>query len=60
MQSRPRVAFLIETSNAYARDLHCGIRSDVREQAAWSIYLTEHGRGEALPEWIHLRGVRLP
>ena len=53
MQSRPRVALLIETSNAYARDLLYGIRSYVREQASWSIYLTEHGRGETLPEWIH-------
>jgi len=27
MQSRPRVALLIETSNAYARDLLHGIRA---------------------------------
>ena len=52
MQTRPRVALLIETSNAYARDLLYGIRSYVREHSSWSIYLTEHGRGETLPEWI--------
>ena len=52
MQSRPRVALLIETSNAYARGLLHGIRAYVGEHASWSIYLTEHGRGETLPEWI--------
>jgi len=52
MQTCPRVALLIETSNAYARDLLYGIRSYVREHSSWSIYLTEHGRGDTLPEWI--------
>src|SRR5688572_15887780 len=52
MQSRPRVALLIETSNAYARDLLYGIRAHVREHASWSIYLAEHGRGEVVPDWI--------
>jgi LacI family transcriptional regulator len=52
MKIRPRVALLIETSNAYARDLLYGIRAYVREHASWSIYLTEHGRDEAAPAWI--------
>jgi len=43
------VALLIETSNAYARQLLYGIRSYLHEHQPWSIYLAEHGRGEALP-----------
>jgi len=52
MQSRPRVALLIETSNAYARDLLHGIRAYVSEHQSWSIYLGEHGRGDILPGWL--------
>lgn len=52
MQTRPRVALLIETSNAYARDLLNGIRAYLREHASWSIYLTEHGRGATVPTWL--------
>lgn len=52
MQARPRVALLIETSNAYARDLLYGIRGYLREHQSWSIYLTEHGRGDVLPSWL--------
>jgi len=53
MTPRPRVALLIETSNAYARDLLHGIRSYIGEHRSWSIYLAEHGRGEILPRWLH-------
>jgi LacI family transcriptional regulator len=49
----PRVALLIETSNAYARGLLRGIEAYVREHRAWSIYLVEHGRGDAPPRWLH-------
>jgi len=52
MQSRPRVALLIETSNAYARDLLHGIRAYLSEHQSWSIYLGEHGRGDILPGWL--------
>jgi LacI family transcriptional regulator len=52
MQSRPRVALLIETSNAYARELLYGIRSYLKEHQSWSIYLAEHGRGDVLPAWL--------
>jgi LacI family transcriptional regulator len=52
MQSRPRVALLVETSNAYARDILYGIRGYQREQGAWSIYLSEHGRGDIIPPWL--------
>lgn len=39
----PKVALLIETSNAYARGLLRGVEAYVREHRAWSIYLVEHG-----------------
>ena len=52
MQARPRVALLIETSNAYARDLLYGIRAYLREHQSWSIYLAEHSRGDVLPGWL--------
>jgi LacI family transcriptional regulator len=52
MQSRPRVALLIETSNAYARDVLYGIRGYLREHGPWSIYLAEHGRGDSVPAWL--------
>lgn len=51
--SRPRkVALLIETSNSYARELLQGVRAWVRENEAWSIRLTEEGRGAAVPDWL--------
>lgn len=52
MQSRPRVALLIETSNAYARDLLYGIRKYLKEHESWSIYVAEHGRGDVPPGWL--------
>ena len=52
MQPRPRVALLIETSNAYAREVLYGIRGYLREHRPWSIYLAEHGRAQALPGWL--------
>ena len=48
----PKVALLIETSNAYARGLLRGIEAYVREHRAWSIYLPEHGRGDRPPAWL--------
>jgi len=48
----PKVALLIETSNAYARGLLRGIEAYVREHRAWSIYLVEHGRGDRPPNWL--------
>ncbi len=48
----PKVALLIETSNAYARGLLRGIEAYVREHRAWSIYLAEHGRGDRPPSWL--------
>ena len=48
----PRVAFLVETSNAYARALLRGMVAYIREHRPWSIYLAEHGRGDRPPLWL--------
>jgi LacI family transcriptional regulator len=52
MKERPRVALLIETSNAYARGLLRGIHTYVREHGHWSTYLPELSRGDAPPAWL--------
>jgi LacI family transcriptional regulator len=52
MNTRPHVALLVETSNTYARDLLRGIKSYMREHRPWSVYLAEHGRGDAVPHWL--------
>lgn len=52
MNDRPKVALLIESSNSYARELLFGIRSWLRDNHAWSIRLTEHGRGASPPSWL--------
>ena len=49
---RTRVALLIETSNAYARELLRGIQSYARENRHWALHLTEQGRGETPPAWL--------
>lgn len=46
------VALLIETSNAYGRGLLRGIVSYVREHRSWSLYLSEHNRGDRPPTWL--------
>jgi LacI family transcriptional regulator len=53
----PKVALLIETSNAYARGLLRGIVSYVREHQSWSLHLAEHNRGDKPPPWLaHWKG----
>jgi len=52
MKKQPEVALLIETSNAYARELLHGIRSYWREHRSWTVYLPEHARGQAPPAWL--------
>src|SRR4030095_9543064 len=47
-----KVALLVETSNAYARGLLRGIVSYIREHRAWSLYLSEHNRGDRPPRWL--------
>lgn len=52
MPQLPKVALLIETSNAYARGLLQGVQRWIRENRPWSIYLAEHGRGDQPPPWL--------
>jgi|688.fasta_scaffold311195_1 LacI family transcriptional regulator len=51
----PRVAILVEASNAYGRGLLEGIHRHLRERTPWTIFLPEHGRGlpplDALARW---------
>ncbi len=50
---RPRkVALLVETSNAYARELLHGVRAWLREHGGWTIALGEAGRGAPPPAWL--------
>lgn len=51
-QEHRRVALLIETSNAYARGLLEGVTAYLREHRPWSIYISEHGRGDSVPHWL--------
>jgi len=51
------VALMIETSNAYARNLLSGIVSYIRTIEPWSIYLPEQQRGASPPSWLkHWKG----
>ncbi|HSH93079.1 MAG TPA: DNA-binding transcriptional regulator [Roseimicrobium sp.] len=50
--TQPRVALLVETSNAYARGLLHGVVAYMREHRPWSIHLAEHGRGDQPPGWL--------
>jgi len=52
MKAIPHVALLIETSNAYCRELLQGIAAYVRDNRPWSIYLSEHERGAPVPKWL--------
>lgn len=49
---RARVALIIETSNAYGRNLLQGVVAYIREHAPWSFYLAEQGRGDDPPAWL--------
>ncbi|QDS95717.1 Xylose operon regulatory protein [Roseimaritima multifibrata] len=52
MKKQKSVALLIETSNAYARNLLSGIVSYIRTTDSWSVYLPEQQRGATPPSWI--------
>lgn len=47
-----KVALLIETSNSYARGLLRGVVAFHKEHRAWSLYLSEHNRGDEPPRWL--------
>jgi LacI family transcriptional regulator len=48
----PKVALMIETSNAYARRLLAGVRDYIRSHGPWNVHLAEHSRGDCPPKWI--------
>ncbi len=54
MKKVAHVALLIETSNAYCRNLLEGIAAYVRDHQPWSLYLGEHERGAAVPGWLRI------
>ncbi|MGC4033058.1 MAG: hypothetical protein QM754_15240 [Tepidisphaeraceae bacterium] len=45
-KSSPRVALLVETSNAYGRGVLSGIAEYVQAHGPWSVYLPETGRAD--------------
>jgi LacI family transcriptional regulator len=49
---QPKVALLIEMSNAYARGVLQGVVRYIREHESWSFYLVEQSRGEDPPSWL--------
>jgi LacI family transcriptional regulator len=52
MNRPPKVALVIETSNAYARELLHGVREWLRHHGPWTLALAEAGRGAAPPPWL--------
>lgn len=52
VKKQKSVALLIETSNAYARNLLSGIVSYIRANESWSIYLPEQQRSAGPPSWL--------
>ena len=52
VQKQKSVALLIETSNAYARNLLRGVLSFIQLHESWSIYLPEQQRGALPPDWL--------
>ena len=54
-QEPPRIAILIEGSNAYGRGLLTGIRRFLHEHGPWVLFVPEHGRGtpplDAVRQW---------
>lgn len=51
---RPIVALLVETSNAFSRELLRGVRDWMRSNRSWAIHLSEQGRGSEPPDWLRL------
>lgn len=52
MKKQKSVALLVETSNAYARNLLSGVVSYIRTNESWSVYLPEQHRGATPPGWL--------
>jgi LacI family transcriptional regulator len=49
---QPVVALLIETSNAFSREVLRGVHDWMRAHARWTIHLSEQGRGNKPPDWL--------
>lgn len=47
------MALLVETSNRYSRELLHGVRAYLSENGEWAVHLTEQGRGDVPPPWLH-------
>jgi LacI family transcriptional regulator len=57
LHTRPVVALLVETSNAFSRELLSGVRDWIRSHRSWAIHLSEQGRGNQPPGWLrHWQG----
>lgn len=50
--TRPVVALLVETSNAFSRELLHGVRDWMRAHGPWAVHLSEQGRGNQPPTWL--------
>ncbi len=50
--ARPVVALLVETSNAFSRELLHGVRDWMRAHGSWAIHFSEQGRGSHPPSWL--------
>ncbi len=49
---RPLVALLVETSNAFSRELLHGVRDWMYAEGSWAVHLSEQGRGSRPPKWL--------
>ena len=47
-----RVAILVETSNAYGREIQLGIADHAREGGRWSMFAEQHELGAPPPPWL--------
>jgi len=47
-----RVAVLVETSNAYGREIQLGIADYVRANSRWSMFVEQHELGALPPPWL--------
>lgn len=52
LTARPVVALLVETSNAFSRELLHGVREWMCTEKSWAIHLSEQGRGNQPPSWL--------
>ena len=52
VQTRPKIALLVETSRSYGRDLLRGVALFARTRVNWSLLHQEMTIDAALPEWI--------